>query len=164
MSTPVRVAFGLGSNLGDRLKFLSDAIASLGEVPGIAVVAVSPLVETDPVGGPDQRDYLNAVVVGDTTLTPEAILEVARHCEQMAGRTREQHWGPRTLDIDVLAYDDLSRDDATLTLPHPRATERAFVMVPWAAVDPTFRVLGRSVEEWSDELGTSGVRPFDGRL
>jgi 2-amino-4-hydroxy-6-hydroxymethyldihydropteridine diphosphokinase len=158
MIAPVRAAYGLGSNLGDRQKLLAEAITTIGQAPGISVVAVSPVVETDAVGGPEQPDYLNAVVVVDTTLTPEQMLELAQHCEQRAGRVREERWGPRTLDVDVLAYDAVSSDDVTLTLPHPRATERAFVMVPWAAVDPTFVVLGRTVQEWSDSLDQSGVR------
>jgi 2-amino-4-hydroxy-6-hydroxymethyldihydropteridine diphosphokinase len=164
MTAPVRVAFGLGSNLGDRRQYLADAVATIGEDPGITVVAVSPLVETDPVGGPEQPDYLNAVVIVDTTLTAEAVLDLAQHCEQRSGRKREQRWGPRTLDVDVLAYDELTSDSATLTLPHPRATERAFVMVPWAVVDPTFVVLGRSVKEWADALDDSGVRSVGGQL
>ena len=161
MITPVRAAYGLGSNLGDRQKLLAGAIASIGQASGISVVAVSPVFETAAVGGPEQPDYLNAVVVVDTTLSPEEMLELAQHCEQRAGRVREERWGPRTLDVDVLAYDAVSSDEVTLTLPHPRVTERAFVMVPWAAVDPTFVVHGRTVQEWSDSLDQSGVRRGD---
>ena len=164
MNPRVRVALGLGSNLGDRRQHLADAVATIGETPGINVVEVSPLVETDPVGGPEQPDYLNAVVVVDTTLTSEAILDLAQRCEQRAGRVREQRWGPRTLDVDVLAYNALSSDDPKLTLPHPRATQRAFVMVPWAAVDPMFVVCGRSVRDWADALDSTGVRPVEGGL
>ena len=159
-----RAALGLGSNLGDRRALLSAAISAIGETPGIEVVGVSPFVETDPVGGPEQPDYLNAVMVVDTTLQPEQLLEVAQRCEQQAGRVRTERWGPRTLDVDVLAYDGVTTSDPHLTLPHPRSTERAFVMTPWAAVDPTFVVLGRSVKEWSDSLDQSGVRLTPGDL
>ena len=84
----------------------------------------------------------------------------AHHCEAMAGRERHERWGPRTLDVDVLAYGDVVSNDPVLTLPHPRATERAFVLVPWAAVDPAFVVAGQSVADWAAAVDASGVRPF----
>ena len=161
MTATVRAAFGLGSNLGDRHAFLANAIAALRSTPEVTVVGVSPLVESDPVGGPAQPDFLNAVVVVDTTLAPEALLELAQRCESEAGRERSERWGPRTLDVDVLAYGELTTDDPVLTLPHPRAVERAFVLIPWAAVDPHFVVAGRSVADWAAEVDASGVRPAD---
>ena len=156
--TTVRAALGFGSNLGDRQRLIDDALATISSEPGIELVAVSPLVETDPVGGPEQPEYLNAVAVLDTTLTPDGLLQLAQRCEQDAGRERDVRWGPRTLDVDLLAYDAVEVDSPTLTLPHPRATERAFVMVPWAAVDPGFVVSGRRVAEWAALLDASGVR------
>ena len=162
MSTPVRAALGLGSNLGDRAKYLDDAVAMITATPGIEVVAVSPYVESDPVGGPEQPDYLNAVVVVDTTVDAHDLLAVARRCERDAERRRGVRWGPRTLDVDVLAYGQVSMESDELTLPHPRATSRAFVMVPWASVDPDFVVSGRSVRDWADSLDRSGVRAIDG--
>jgi 2-amino-4-hydroxy-6-hydroxymethyldihydropteridine diphosphokinase len=164
VSPGTRAALGLGSNLGDRRAVLSAAISALSETPGIDVVAVSPVVETAAVGGPPQPDYLNAVAIVDTTLQPEQLLKVAQRCEQQAGRVRKERWGPRTLDVDVLAYDGVTSSDPLLTLPHPRAVERAFVMTPWAAVDPTFVVLGRSVKEWADSLDQSTVRLSGGEL
>jgi 2-amino-4-hydroxy-6-hydroxymethyldihydropteridine diphosphokinase len=164
MTSRVRAALGLGSNLGDRAEVLKSAIATISRTPNVTVAAVSPFVETDPVGGPEQPDYLNAVVVIDTSLTPEELLSLAHTCEQLAGRIRDVRWGPRTLDVDVLAYDQVARHDAALTLPHPRATQRAFVLVPWAAVDPSFVVAGRTVGEWADTVDDAGVRPFEGRL
>lgn len=161
MTTTVRAAFGLGSNMGDRYAFLTSAIATLGATPGITVVGVSPLVESAPVGGPPQQDYLNAVVVVDTSLTPDALLALAQRCESKAGRERRERWGPRTLDVDVLAYGDLTTDDPALTLPHPRAVARAFVLIPWVAVDPHFVVAGRSVSDWAADVDASGVRPTD---
>jgi 2-amino-4-hydroxy-6-hydroxymethyldihydropteridine diphosphokinase len=157
----VRAAFGLGSNLGDRRAFLARAIETIGSTPGITVVSVSPVVESSPVGGPPQQDYLNAVVVVDTILSPDALLELAHRCETEAGRERQERWGPRTLDVDVLAYADLTTDDPVLTLPHPRAVERAFVLVPWAVADPHFVVAGRSVADWAADVDASGVRPAD---
>jgi 2-amino-4-hydroxy-6-hydroxymethyldihydropteridine diphosphokinase len=160
--TVVRAALGLGSNLGDRRRFLDDALTTIGSAPGIDVVAVSPVVETEPVGGPEQPEYLNVVAVLDTSLTPDDLLDLAQRCERDAGRVRDVRWGPRTLDVDVLAYDDVEVESPTLTLPHPRATERAFVMVPWAVVDPGFVVSGRRVAEWAHLLGGSGVRTVEG--
>lgn len=156
----VRAALGVGSNLGDRGAHLERALELFRSASEVEVVGVSPFVESDPVGGPEQPDYLNAVLVIDTKLSPEALLALAQHCEREAGRERAKRWGPRTLDVDVLAYGDVSRDDPELTLPHPRATERAFVLVPWATVDPRFVVAGRSVAEWVADIDTSGVRTY----
>ncbi len=139
-STSVRVAFGLGSNLGDRLAYLQSAVDTITADPGITVVAVSPVVATDPVGGPEQPDYLNAVLVVDSTLPPTELLALAQLAELQADRQRTERWGPRTLDVDVLAVGDYLSDDPQLTVPHPRALQRAFVLVPWAAVDPQFEI------------------------
>ena len=157
---PRRAAFGLGSNLGDRFASLQAAVDVIAAEPGVRVVGVSPVVETDPVGGPEQDDFLNAVVVVDTSLPPFELLALARRAEQSRGRTREVRWGPRTLDVDVLAVGDVLDDDPELTLPHPRAHERAFVLVPWAAVDPDAVVPGRGrVADLATSLGSAGVRP-----
>lgn len=161
MRSIVRAALGLGSNLGDRHALLANAIETIESTPGITVVGVSPVVESTPVGGPPQQDFLNSVVVVDTTLTPDALLELAQRCETDAGRERRERWGPRTLDVDVLAYGDLTTDDPELTLPHPRAVVRAFVLVPWAVVDPHFVVAGRTVSDWAADVDVSGVRPAD---
>jgi dihydroneopterin aldolase/2-amino-4-hydroxy-6-hydroxymethyldihydropteridine diphosphokinase len=128
-----RAFLSLGSNLGDRRQYLADAIAGLPDV-----VAVSPVYESDPVGGPpDQGRYLNAVVELHTTHGPHALLEAARRAEAGAGRVREEHWGPRTLDVDVLLVGDLTVDDGDeLIVPHPRMWERAFVLVPLADLAP----------------------------
>ena len=142
----MRVALSIGANLGNRveaLQFAVDELAALGEI-----VAVSDVYETDPVGGPEQPDYMNAVVVLETAASPADVLATAHAAEQGKGRTREIRWGARTLDVDVLAYGQLVSDDPDLTLPHPRATERAFVMIPWAQVDPGFELPdGRTVDE-----------------
>ena len=138
------------------------AIDSVRREPGIESLVVSSYFETAPVGGPDQGEYVNAVVVFDTTLTPSQLLTVAHRCEEAAGRVRVERWGPRTLDVDLLAYDDVVVATPELTLPHPRAVERAFVLVPWAEVDPTFVVNGRSVAEWAATVGDAGVRLMPG--
>jgi 2-amino-4-hydroxy-6-hydroxymethyldihydropteridine diphosphokinase len=131
-----RAYLGIGTNLGDRLAFLQDAVDGLAATPGVTVSAVSPVYETDPVGGPEQPDFFNAVVGVDTTLTPHELLAECQRLEQEAHRVRKEHWGPRTLDVDVLLYGDERIDTPDLVVPHPRAAERAFVLVPLADLDP----------------------------
>ncbi|MEO8107313.1 MAG: 2-amino-4-hydroxy-6-hydroxymethyldihydropteridine diphosphokinase [Actinomycetes bacterium] len=164
MSLPARAALGLGANLGDRLARLRGAVDTINGEPGVAGLRVSSYYETAPVGGPDQDDFVNAVVVFDTTLTPAQLLKLAHRCEAAAGRERGERWGPRTLDVDVLAYGQMVVSVPELTVPHPRAVERAFVMVPWAEVDPTFVVGGRSVAEWATAVGRTGVRLLDDQV
>jgi 2-amino-4-hydroxy-6-hydroxymethyldihydropteridine diphosphokinase len=163
--TSRRAAFGLGSNVGDRLAYLQGAVDRIAVEPGVRLFGVSKVYVTAPVGGPEQGDYLNAVVVVDTTLTPEELLGLAQRCEEAAGRERREHWGPRTLDVDVLAVGDIVLDDSSLTLPHPRATERAFVLRPWADVDPLFVVTeAMTVGELLEQVDGSGVRASAERL
>ena len=138
-----RVAFGLGGNIGDAGAALRGAVALLRSADEVQVVAVSSQYRTAPVGGPAQPDYCNAVVVGHSAAEPEELLELAHRVEQEFGRTRSVRWGPRTLDVDLLAVGELRRDTASLVLPHPRAHLRAFVLVPWAQVDPAFVLPGR---------------------
>jgi len=128
----VRAFLGLGSNLGDRWAHLRQAVNDLPDV-----VAVSPVYETSPVGGPEgQGPYLNLVVELSTDLDPRELLEVARRLEAAAGRERGERWGPRTLDVDVLLVDDLSVDEPDLVVPHPRMWERRFVLAPLADLAP----------------------------
>jgi len=123
---------GLGSNLGDRWAYLRGAVASLPDV-----VAVSPVYETSPVGGPQgQGPYLNCVVELSTGLGPRELLAVAHRAEEAAQREREERWGPRTLDVDVLLVDDLTVDEPDLVVPHPRMYERRFVLAPLADLAP----------------------------
>jgi 2-amino-4-hydroxy-6-hydroxymethyldihydropteridine diphosphokinase len=134
-----RAYLGIGSNLGERLVYLQLAVDELAAADGVTVVGVSPVYETAPVGGPEQPDYLNAVVAVDTTLTPHELLDVAHAVETEAERVRTVRWGPRTLDVDVLLVGDERVDDPDLVVPHPRMAERAFVVVPLADLDPTWR-------------------------
>ncbi len=128
----VRAFVSLGSNLGDRRSYLSDALQGLPDV-----VAVSKLYETDPVGGPPgQGAYLNCVVELRTKLTPRELLAVAQALESAAARARVERWGPRTLDVDILLVGDEKVDDPDLTIPHPRMWERGFVLVPLADLAP----------------------------
>lgn len=131
-----RVVFSLGSNLGDRFANLQGAVIAAHEVPELTGLVCSPVYETEPVGGPPQDSYLNAVLLAETALDPHALLTLAQGWEQLAGRVRMQRWGPRTLDVDIVSVGDRRGHDADLTLPHPRAHERAFVLAPWHDVDP----------------------------
>lgn len=131
-----RAYLGLGSNLGDRAALLQGAVDGLAATARVNVVAVSPVYATDPVGGPEQPEYLNAVVGVDTDLTPRQLLDVAQRLEREAGRVHNERWGPRTLDVDVLLVGDEHVEEPDLVVPHPRLYERAFVMVPLADLDP----------------------------
>lgn len=127
-----RALLGLGSNLGERERYLREAVASLS-----GVVRVSSTYESEPVGGPGgQGPYLNLVVEIDTALTPRQLLGVCHRLEAAAGRVREERWGPRTLDVDILWMDGVTMSDADLEIPHPRMRQRNFVMVPLAEIAP----------------------------
>jgi 2-amino-4-hydroxy-6-hydroxymethyldihydropteridine diphosphokinase len=149
----------LGANLGDRVAALQGAVDAVR--PWLR--AVSPVYETAPWGPVPQDDYLNAIVIAaDPLARPRDWLERANAVEDAAGRTREVRWGPRTLDVDVVCVDDVHSDDPDLTLPHPRAEQRAFVLVPWLAADPRARLNGQSVAQLVEALPPaerSGVRP-----
>jgi len=165
----VPVVVALGANLGDARATLESAVRAVAGLPGMRVRAVSPLVETDPVGGPEQPVYLNAVLVGDTTLDPDDLLRRLHEIEADHGRTREVRWDARTLDLDLIQVgtpasgSEVRREEPALTLPHPRAHERGFVLVPWSLADPaaTIRADGqvRPVADLVGEVDTSGVRP-----
>lgn len=166
---PVPVVVALGTNLGDRHAALAHAEMALADRVCTSPVTVSDYVETDPVGGPDQPDYLNAVAVGWTRLSPTRVLRTLHEIEVESGRVRELRWGPRTLDLDLIQYGDpgagtdVLSSAERLTLPHPRAHERAFVLLPWLDADPDalLRVDGvaRSVHDLLDGIDVSGVRP-----
>jgi 2-amino-4-hydroxy-6-hydroxymethyldihydropteridine diphosphokinase len=144
----------VGSNLGDRLAHLQGAADAVR--PWLR--AVSPVYETPPWGPVSQDDFLNAVLlVDDPAAEPTDWLDRAQSAESAAGRVREQRWGPRTLDVDVVAVDDVVSADPELTLPHPRAAERAFVLVPWLAVDPDALLSGRTLAGWLDALPAAEV-------
>lgn len=159
----------LGANLGARERTLAGARAALEDVRGLRVLAVSDMVRTDPIGGPEQPDYLNAVVVGRTRLAPWTLLRALHTIERWYGRTREVRWGARTLDLDLIQVgtpgeeDEVRSEVPDLLLPHPRAAERAFVLRPWLDADPGAQLrLGdevATVAEVLAEIGDAGVRP-----
>lgn len=131
-ASPVRTFLSIGSNLGDRRQHLIDAVDSLPDV-----VAVSPVYETDPVGGPGGQDqYLNIVVELHTAIAPRALLSICHRIEANAQRVRAERWGPRTLDVDIVWMDGVEMDDEALTIPHPRWKERRFVLAPLRDLAP----------------------------
>ena len=132
-----RAYLGIGSNLGDRLAHLQAAVDGLAGTPGIDVIGVSRVYATDPVGGPEQGEYLNAVVAAETGLSARDLLAVAQRLETEAARVRDERWGPRTLDVDVLLVGDDEVHEPDLEVPHPRMWERGFVMAPLGDLDPS---------------------------
>ncbi|MEV7782361.1 2-amino-4-hydroxy-6-hydroxymethyldihydropteridine diphosphokinase [Kitasatospora sp. NPDC088351] len=153
----------LGSNLGNRLDTLQGAVDALADTPGLRIKAVSAVYETAAVGGPDEQpNYYNAVVVLRTSLPPQDLLERGNAIEDAFGRVRTVHWGPRTLDVDILTYEGVTSDDPQLLLPHPRSHERAFVLAPWLDAQPEAELPGRGqVAELLAALGgpdSQGVR------
>jgi len=160
-----RVVIALGSNLGDRLDYLQSGLDGLFDTPRLVFAAVSPVYETTPVGGPEQPDYFNAVTIGETTLPARAVLERCHSLEDAFGRVRGERWGPRTLDLDLIVYGDEVSDSPGLTLPHPRAHERAFVLAPWHDADPNAELPGQGkVADLLKALGTTGVTRLDGTV
>jgi 2-amino-4-hydroxy-6-hydroxymethyldihydropteridine diphosphokinase len=156
------VAFlGLGSNLGDRLAALQRAADLLAGEPGVTLTRSSRVWETDPVGGPPQPDFLNAVVRAETDLEPAGLLAACQRVEAALGRVRAERWGPRTIDVDLLLYGARTIDTPDLTVPHPRMVERAFVLMPLLEVDPDPPMPGGArladVRLGPDAVG--GVRP-----
>ncbi len=139
---PVDAVLALGANLGDAQGTLRRAVAELGTLTGVDVVEVGPLARTAAVGGPEQPDFLNTVVIVRTTLSPRELLLGCQSVEAGNGRVRDVRWGPRTLDIDIVVYGDVIGSAPDLELPHPRANERAFVLAPWAHLAPDAHLPG----------------------
>ncbi|MDF9878555.1 2-amino-4-hydroxy-6-hydroxymethyldihydropteridine diphosphokinase [Cellulosimicrobium cellulans] len=132
----VEVVLALGANLGDAQQTLRDAITDLDRISGLEITEVSPLARTAAVGGPDQPDFLNTVLLARTRLSARDLLHACQTVEQAHGRVRDERWGPRTLDVDLIVYGTLTAVADDLELPHPRAHERAFVLEPWSQIDP----------------------------
>lgn len=132
----MKATIGLGSNLGDREANLRQALEHLAQTPETAVVRASSLYDTEPVGVEEQPHFLNAVAQLETQLTPQQLLWNLKLIERRLGRVRSQRWGPRTLDLDLLLYEDLVLDEDDLQIPHPELAKRSFVLVPLVELDP----------------------------
>lgn len=144
-----RAVLALGSNLGESESTIERAVVDLREA-GMRILRVSPLYRTAPVGGPaGQPDYVNAVIEVSASLRPYELLKLCNAVEAAHHRERLVRWGPRTLDIDVIDYEGVVSDDPVLTLPHPRAHERSFVLTPWARMDPEAHLLVARGDEGS---------------
>ncbi len=157
---PIRQAvIAIGSNLGDRLNRLQGAVSALEDTPEVTIVAVSSIYETEPVDAPaGSGAFLNAVVLIDTTLTVHTLLDRALAIEDAFGRDRSERNAPRTLDVDVIVVGDRIADDESLQLPHPRAHERGFVLVPWLEIDPEGEIPGKGfVADLIGDVDTRGV-------
>jgi 2-amino-4-hydroxy-6-hydroxymethyldihydropteridine diphosphokinase len=157
---PIRQAvMSLGSNLGDRHGTLQGAVSALEDTPEVTVVAISSVYETDPVDAVEgSGKFLNAVVLIDTTLTVHTLLDRALAIEDAFGRERSEPGAPRTLDVDLIVVGPRVADDESLKLPHPRAHERGFVLVPWLEIDPEGEIPGRGfVADLLEGVDTSGV-------
>ena len=155
-----RTVLSIGSNLGERHTNLQGALDTLADTPDVWVTGVSPVYETKPVDAPEGSDnYLNVVVLLDTTLPVHTLLERALAIEDAYGREREGvRNAPRTLDIDLIVVGDRRCDDDRLVLPHPRAHERAFVLAPWNDLEPDAEIPGQGpVRDLLDKVGTAGV-------
>ncbi|MET4584032.1 2-amino-4-hydroxy-6-hydroxymethyldihydropteridine diphosphokinase [Conyzicola nivalis] len=157
----------LGSNLGDREATLRAAVAEIAALPQVTVVAASGLVETDAVKldgvDTDAPAYLNAVVTVRTSLDPDELLSALGAIEQEHGRVRDERWGDRTLDIDIVDFGGLRVDTDRLTLPHPRAAERGFVLVPWLEIEPHAALLARGRVDQLPAATLDDVRPYPAR-
>lgn len=158
-----KVVFALGSNVGDSLEILQGAITQLATTPDLIPVDVSSVYLTDPMGEvTDQPDFYNLVLVAETTMEPMTLLERANAIEEAYGRTRDVPGGPRTLDIDIIMVGKREMDSPELTLPHPRAHERGFVLIPWHEIDPAGELAGQGpLADLVERVGTAGVRKTD---
>lgn len=159
MASEHRPYIGLGSNLNDPIEQVREALKALDSLDDCAVECCSPLYWSTAVGPGDQADYLNGVVRLQTRLSPHALLNRLRNIEDAQGRTREIRWGARTLDLDLLLYDDIVIDRKDLTIPHPRLHKRNFVVYPLYDIAPTLRLPdGRALSELIEQLPRTGLR------
>ncbi|PIG92766.1 2-amino-4-hydroxy-6-hydroxymethyldihydropteridine diphosphokinase [Gloeocapsopsis sp. IPPAS B-1203] len=158
MKTHGLCAIALGSNLGDSRNTVAAALKSLSATPHITLIAQSSWYQTAAVG-PPQPDYINGCVVLQVQMAPQLILEILLDIEAQFGRIRRERWGPRSLDLDLLLYDDFILDTPTLQIPHPRMRDRAFVLVPLAEIAPNWiePVSGKAIAQLVQEVDCSGV-------
>ena len=162
MTAMTKAYLSIGSNLGDRLASLQGAVELLAARSGVTVLRSSRVYETDPVGGPPQPDFLNAVIEVETSLSPRDLLAACHAAEDSLARLRDQRWGPRTIDVDILTFGDEAVEEPDLTVPHPRMHERGFVLAPLLELDSHPRLPGGSDVSTLrlPPSAVAGVRPF----
>ena len=153
-----KTAIALGSNLGDSITILENSLTVINSTPGINLEAVSSWYRTKPIGLP-QPDYLNGCAILNVRQTPEELLALLQAIELQFGRVRNEKWGARTLDLDIILYDDLIINTSNLTIPHPRMHERAFVLVPLAQIAADWQEprTGKAIAQLAEKIDTSGV-------
>ncbi|SHJ17792.1 2-amino-4-hydroxy-6-hydroxymethyldihydropteridinediphosphokinase [Geosporobacter subterraneus DSM 17957] len=149
---------GLGSNIGNKREYIDAALELLREHKDIQITHSSSYYETDPVGYLDQDSFLNIVAAIETNLDPKALLSYCNEIEQKLKRKREIRWGPRTIDIDILLYENYTSQDEYLTIPHPRMCERSFVMIPLYEIAKDISIFGHSIGDIVEKLGQEGIR------
>ncbi|RKD60130.1 MULTISPECIES: 2-amino-4-hydroxy-6-hydroxymethyldihydropteridine diphosphokinase [unclassified Rhizobium] len=157
----VRVTLGLGGNLDNPAHAMALALRTLDARADCQVASVSRLYRTPPWGKTDQSFFYNSCAALDTTLAPNALLDVCLDIERQMKRVRIERWGPRTIDIDLLTYGDLQQSEPLLTIPHPRMVERGFVLMPLADFAANLVVSGRTVGEWLGEVDVEGIEVAD---
>lgn len=156
-----RAFLGIGSNIGDTKKHIEDSINLLEEITNIRIIKISSYYETEPIGYTEQDWFLNIVVEIDTDLKPYELLQYCNEIEAILHRKRLIRWGPRTIDIDILLYDNFTSNDEKLIIPHPRMLERAFVMIPLQEIAPDLTIDGKNIDEIIEELKTQKIRKID---
>lgn len=157
-----RAYLGIGTNIGDRLNNLNDAIEHIKQFENTEITKISKVYETRPWGYTNQNDFLNLCVSIDTNLKPEELLQKCLEVELKLKRERIIRWGPRTIDIDILIYDDIICNGEKLTLPHPRIQERAFVLIPLMDLKEDLIIKGMLLKEWLNELDAEEVKEYIG--
>ena len=160
----MRAIVALGSNLGDRFEYLQKAVNEINSVEEIEISKISSVYETLPVGGPEQGNYLNVVISLVTELEADELLFKLLLIELNLGRQREIAWGPRTIDLDLIWFENQTINLDNLVLPHPRAHERCFVIKPWLEIEPDARIGNTEIKEFLKDLDCSGVNLFPTRL
>ncbi|MBB3947853.1 2-amino-4-hydroxy-6-hydroxymethyldihydropteridine diphosphokinase [Rhizobium skierniewicense] len=154
----VKATLGLGGNLGDPPSAMAHALDALSRHESCQLLAVSKLYSTPPWGKTDQADFFNCCALIETSLRPEPLLDLCLEIERGMKRVRDERWGPRTIDIDVLTYGDVQVSTARVEIPHPRMTERAFVLKPLCDIAPDLVVNGRKVNQWLEDADMSGIK------
>lgn len=153
----VQASIGLGGNMGEPIRSMADALRAFDEHPNCAIKGVSRLYRTPPWGKTDQADFFNSCAVLETSLSPLALLDLCLSIERSMKRVRNERWGPRTIDIDVLTYGDSTINVEGLEVPHPRMTQRAFVLMPLAELLPEQLVSGKTISAWLAQADISGI-------